>query len=217
MKRKFTILLISLVVCISGALCISAYPQPSGLSPVQLMALIAGGAFPENLSHDLESRGISFEPDDNFISLANTAGANPIVISALRNSKRVSSPSSRTLSEQALLQRLSYAGSLIHSGDTQTAARDLSNSLSNPDAKSAAGFVIGEILIRDRRFAEAAEIYLRILQDNSDFPEIHSRLSFALTESDNDEEGLAAKLERRAQSLQSSQSAQMPMPPPSPR
>jgi tetratricopeptide (TPR) repeat protein len=153
------------------------------------MALIAGGAFPENLSHDLESRGISFEPDDNFISLANTAGAGPIVISALRNSKRISPPSSRTLSEQALLQRLSYAGSLIHSGDTQTAARELGNSLSNPDAKSAAGFIIGEILIRDRRFAEAAEIYLRILQDNSDFPEIHSRLSFALTESDNDEEG----------------------------
>ena len=189
MKRKFTILLISLVVCISGALCISAYPQTSGLTALQLMALIAGGAFPENLSHDLEARGISFEPDDNFISLANTAGANPIVISALRNSKRISPPSSRTLSEQALLQRLSYAGSLIHSGDTQTAARELSNSLSNPDAKSAAGFVISEILIRDRRFAEAAEIYLRILQDNPDFPEIHSRLSFALTESDNDEEG----------------------------
>ena len=74
MKRKFTILLSSLVVCISGALCISAYPQTSGLTPVQLMAMIAGGAFPENLSHDLESRGISFEPDDNFISLANAAG-----------------------------------------------------------------------------------------------------------------------------------------------
>jgi tetratricopeptide (TPR) repeat protein len=154
------------------------------------MALIASGAFPENLSHDLESRGISFEPDESFISLANTAGARPIVISALRNSKRISPPSPRTLSEQALLQRLSYAGSLIHSGDTQTAARELSNSLSNPDAKSAAGFVIGEILIRDRRFAEAAEIYLRILQGNPDFPEIHSRLSFALAESDNDEEGL---------------------------
>ena len=27
MKRKFTILLTSLVVCISAALCISAYPQ----------------------------------------------------------------------------------------------------------------------------------------------------------------------------------------------
>jgi hypothetical protein len=27
MKRKFAILLISLVVCISGALCISAYPK----------------------------------------------------------------------------------------------------------------------------------------------------------------------------------------------
>jgi len=127
MERKFTILLVSLVVCISGALRISAYPQTSGLSPVQLMALIAGGAFPENLSHDLESRGISFEPDDNFISLANTAGANPIVISALRNSKRISPPSSRTLSEQTLLQCLSYAGSLIHSGDTQTAANAAAN------------------------------------------------------------------------------------------
>ena len=97
MKRKFTILLTSLVVCISGALCISAYPQTSGLTPVQLMAMIAGGAFPENLSQDLESRGISFEPDDNFISLANAAGATPTVISALRNAKRNSPPSSGTL------------------------------------------------------------------------------------------------------------------------
>ena len=101
MKRKFAILLIRLVVCISGALCISAYPQTSGLTPVQLMALLAGGVFPENLSHDLESRGISFEPDDSFISLANTAGARPIVISALGNSKRISPPSSRTLSERS--------------------------------------------------------------------------------------------------------------------
>jgi hypothetical protein len=67
MKRKYTVLLISTVVCISGSLCVSAYPQTPVLSPAQVMALIAGGVFPENLSHDLESRGISFDPDDNFI------------------------------------------------------------------------------------------------------------------------------------------------------
>ena len=92
MKRKFTILLTSLVVCISAALCISAYPQTSGLTPVQLMAMIAGGAFPENLSRDIESRGISFEPDDSFISLATAAGATPTVISVRHPGGTVAAP-----------------------------------------------------------------------------------------------------------------------------
>jgi hypothetical protein len=38
---------------------------------------------------------------------------------------------------------------------------------------------MGEILIVDRRLAEAAQVYAEILNSDPDFPELHQRLSFA--------------------------------------
>jgi tetratricopeptide (TPR) repeat protein len=190
MYKKPAIALSAVLLVAISCSIVFARPQKSPLTKMEVLALAAGGVFPESLVYDIDSRGITFTVDDNFNSLVTTAGADSRVIVALAKARHSSPSEPDGLSDQAFLQHLSYAGNLIHSGDTQAAARELSNSLSNPDAKSAAGFVISEILIRDRRFAEAAEIYLRILQDNPDFPEIHSKLSFASAESDNDEEGL---------------------------
>jgi predicted Zn-dependent protease len=81
--------------------------------------------------------------------------------------------------DQALLQHLSYAGSLIHSGKTQEAANELKNYLSTGAGKSEIGFVMGEILIVDRRFAEAGQVYAEILNSDPDFPELQQRLSLA--------------------------------------
>ena len=49
-----------------------------------MLALLAAGLFPESVVHDIESRGTAFVVDDDFSSLARVAGADAVVMAALR-------------------------------------------------------------------------------------------------------------------------------------
>src|SRR5260221_4237085 len=189
MLKKITMSVLTALLCVCSGSYLLANNQQRGLTQADLLALIAGGVFPENVVHDVSSRGISFVPDDKFDSLAKAAGSDAKTLAAIHAAKQSPVPQTSNASEVTLLQQLSHAGSLIRSGDSKLAASELSSSLANPAGQSAAGFIIGQILILDRRFDEASQVYSQILQDEPDFPEIHSRLSLALVENHDDETG----------------------------
>ena len=187
MYKRITISIIAVMIFIACGSYLTANTPSHPLRKSEILALVAGGIFPEDIIHDLESRGIAFAFDDNFRSLLQTASADGRVINALQKVTPVTLAKPETMFDQALLQHLSYAGSLIHSGKTQEAANELKNYLSTGAGKSEIGFVMGEILIVDRRFAEAGQVYAEILNSDPDFPELHQRLSLAYAESDDTE------------------------------
>ena len=187
MYKRITILILAVMIFIACGSYLTANTPSHPLRKSEILALVAGGIFPEDIIHDLESRGIAFAFDDNFRSLLQTASADGRVINALQKVTPVTLAKPETMFDQALLQHLSYAGSLIHSGKTQEAANELKNYLSTGAGKSEIGFVMGEILIVDRRFAEAGQVYAEILNSDPDFPELHQRLSLAYAESDDTE------------------------------
>jgi tetratricopeptide (TPR) repeat protein len=189
MFNKIIFSVLTVLVCILLGPSLSANEERPSLSKAQVLALLAAGVFPENLAHDIESRGTAFALDDNFSALATAAGADAVVMAALRKAKNNPPASSENPPDQATLRGISSAGGLIRSSDYAAAAKELNGLSSDPAAKYAVAFLMGEILGRGQRFAESAEVYSQILEEQPDFPEIHSRLSFALAESDDDEGG----------------------------
>jgi hypothetical protein len=123
-----------------------------------VLALLAAGVFPENLVHDIESRGTAFALDDNFSALATAAGADAVVMAALRKAKNNPPASSESPADQATLRRISSAGGLIRSSDYAAAAKELNGVSSDPATKYAVAFLMGELLGRGQRFAESAEV-----------------------------------------------------------
>jgi tetratricopeptide (TPR) repeat protein len=186
-KKLIIAVSVALIVMISGSF-IFARPPKRPLTKMEVLALVAGHVFPANIVRDIQARGIAFTTDDNFNSLMTTAGASEKVLAALAHAQSRSSPAGDSFSDQAFLQHLSYASSLISSGDRNNAASELKSSLSNKAGRSAAGFVMGEVLIRGRQFEEAAQVYAQILEEDSDFPELHERLSLALAENGDDDQ-----------------------------
>jgi hypothetical protein len=99
MFNKIIFSVLAVLVCILLVSSLSANEERPSLSRVQVLALLAAGVFPENLVLDIESRGTAFALDDNFSALATAAGADAVVMAALRKAKNnppASSESRRT-------------------------------------------------------------------------------------------------------------------------
>jgi tetratricopeptide (TPR) repeat protein len=186
-----------LAICVATALLVTACgaylaaeTAPKPLRKSEILALVSGAIISENVAYDIRSRGISFVPDDTFTRLLQVAGADEAVLAALNTAKSPSPSKADGDSDQSLLPHLSHAGSLIRAGQSEAAATELNNSMANGAGRSAIGFVMGKILIDQQRIDEAGQVYSQILRQDPDFPEVHTRLSFAYMQSGDAENAL---------------------------
>src|SRR5215469_9156976 len=60
---------------------------PRTLRASEVMALEAGAALEANIAFDITKRGLNFHPDGDFLALMRKAGAETLVISALKAAK----------------------------------------------------------------------------------------------------------------------------------
>src|SRR6266478_7844569 len=100
MYKRITI---SLFIAVSVMACctyLAANTPSHPLRKSEILALVAGGIFPENIIHDLESRGTAFAFDDNFRSFLQTASADARVINALQKATPVTSAKPETMFDQ---------------------------------------------------------------------------------------------------------------------
>ena len=67
-------------ICIAFGLALSACGQPSNrpLTDRRLLALVAGGVLPENVVHEINSRGLAFHPSTAYATMLRDAGATPL-------------------------------------------------------------------------------------------------------------------------------------------
>ena len=77
MRRK--VLLASLLCLVVASL--GFYPttkaSPRPLRKSEVLALVAGDIFPDNIVMEIQADGLAFLPDDEFRSLLTSAGADP--------------------------------------------------------------------------------------------------------------------------------------------
>ena len=199
MSRKVALLVLGALSFIAGVSCPGAKAAPRPLSKSELLALVAGQAVPEDILGEIRLFGLNFRPDAAYVALLKTAGADAKVLAALPSAKFVTSKEADRVSDAEFLRQLSNAGKFIHAGQLDQAASELDASLTEDAKKPAAGYVMGEILIKQDRVPDALAVYSEVLQQDPDFPEVHVRLSYAYLETNEPEEGLRqskATLER---------------------
>ncbi|MGO9086830.1 MAG: tetratricopeptide repeat protein [Candidatus Sulfotelmatobacter sp.] len=156
----------------------AAQNSPKPLRASQVLALQAGGALPENLAHDIEVRGLSFHPDEEFVALMKKAGAGAKVLSALSKAKMTAPEEVKP--DHELLVQLSDAAVLMNKEQYAEAGAKLNEALERSFARMETGFVMADLLRRVEEYEKASEVYAEILQQEPDFPEVHDAASFIL-------------------------------------
>lgn len=183
-KHPFTIFIMYglsfLTITAMMSLVVVASPSHA-LTQSELLALIAGECQPENIIFEIRSRGLAFTPGMAYTGLLTQAGVNSKVLVEI-NATKATTPGGSPNDNPELLRHLSSAGRLIRHNELDAAAKELSASLDLPGAKGSAGFVMGMVLIHQKDIEQALRVYQQIGEDEPDFPQIHTRLSFAYYE-----------------------------------
>ena len=80
-KNSFTALFLFILFCFSAAFAAEFPTRP--LTRSEVLALLAGGALPENVAKAIKKQGLTFKPDAAYTALAKRAGADAAILQAL--------------------------------------------------------------------------------------------------------------------------------------
>lgn len=167
----------------------TAVAAPRALRASQVMALEAGGALGANLAFDIAKRGLNFHPDGDFLALMKRAGAESGVIAALKAAKV--SEDGAANPDRELLHKLAEAAVFMKNRQYADAGARLSEALDTRFARLETGFVMAELLGRQKDFEKAGAVYAQILERDPDFPEVHDKASYVLYRIDKNNEAIA--------------------------
>lgn len=165
-----------------------AQTAPRPLRASEVMALEAGGALQANIAHAIAARGLSFHPNDEFVSLMKKAGADKTVLETLKAAKVDASATAQP--DQQLLQQLSDAAVLMHQQKYSEASEILDKALDASFARMETGYVMAELLRQQGKFDVALSVYGEILEKAPDFPAVHVKASYLLYKLENTDEAL---------------------------
>lgn len=179
MCRSITISVFISFVFIVTVSYTSAQQKPQPFTRAKLLALIAGKGLPENVIAEINLRGIAFKPDIGYLSLLKTAGATPDITNAVSSAALVLPIADEPQDEVNFLRLLSRSGKLRLAKNYQGAINEIAPAIEQPSHKAPASFVAGSILLDTDHLPEAIVVYREILQNDPDFPEVHTKLSYA--------------------------------------
>lgn len=148
------------------------------LEAARLIALVAGNVLPENVATLIESRGLAFQPSEDYGRLLKQAGANAAVMKALGKAKISAGDDAK--GETKVWAHLSLAGKLIRDKKYEDGETEVNAALEAGADKLEAGFVMGEALRWREEWVKAAALYAGILKEDQNFPEVQTKLSFVL-------------------------------------
>src|SRR5450432_2384289 len=102
---RFSLVVLAVLALVAGA---ASQTASKPMRAIEVMALQAGGALPENIAREVNTRGLSFHPDADYIAQIKKAGADTALLSSLQNAKVMGTSDSETRDEESL-QHLSNA------------------------------------------------------------------------------------------------------------
>jgi tetratricopeptide (TPR) repeat protein len=179
------------VVLFSGSLTYSASEEtPKPLRRAEVLALVAGRALPDNVAHELGTRGISFVPSAEYRTQLKAAGAKDSIFAALDKAKTSGASPSSDKWELELLEHLTNASQRINAKKYTEAVEELTAALRTSVSVPEAGFVMGAILREEEEWPQAAAVYTEVLRENPNFPQAHTKLSFILCRLDDPDSAL---------------------------
>ena len=179
MRRSMTTLFVILCAFTVTVSYTSAGQKPQPFTRARLLALVAGKGLPENVIAEINLHGIAFKPDIGYLSLLKTAGATPDITNAISSATLVLPIADEPRDEVDFLHLLSRSGKLRLDKNYQGAINEIAPAIEQPSHKAPALFVAGSILLDTDHLPEAIVVYREILQNDPDFPEVHTKVSYA--------------------------------------
>src|SRR5438270_4282806 len=148
-----------LTILLLFTLSLSAASQPTlkPLRAAQVVALVAGGALPSNIVHEIVTRGVAFTPDQEYLEQLKQAGADASVFDAVNRAKVIAAGDAK--SEKELLHLLSSASVLMKNKRFDEAAAQLSSALTESFAGPETGFMMARVLCQKNEWQQADAIY----------------------------------------------------------
>ena len=158
----------------------SSTPDALSARPVtrlQLFAWLASQSESEDIARELRSRGLSFDPDDNFVRDFTAAGADSSLLDELKKAER--HPATDPASDSETLQSIKTAALAAHERNYADAMRPLRDALqrdpNNPDLY----FALGGLMRETEDFPGAVWAFTRCTQLAPAFAPAHGQLSYA--------------------------------------
>ena len=177
-KHSFRVLILVLFLLV-GSLNAVCQTPPKPMQAGELLALAAGAALPANMAHEIRLRGLNFHPDEAYQAQLKKAGADEAVLAALRTAKVIEANADGK-PDKELLQHLTSAAVLMRDKHYNEAVGEIDAALKDSFASPEAGFVMGELLRRQEKWPQAAQVYSEVLRVDPEFPSVHTKLSLIL-------------------------------------
>lgn len=191
LRQLLTIFAFAGIFAACSPVCHADRASRKPLRASEVLALIGGGALPDNTAREIALDGLAFRPDDSYLALLETMDADRKVLAAVEAAKVAVDRTAAEESGEDLLQHLANAASLMNAQRDDEAADELKAALSDSFQGSDCVFVIGELLRRQEEWEGAETAYQQIMQEEPDFPEVHTKLSYVLYRDGDDEGALA--------------------------
>jgi tetratricopeptide (TPR) repeat protein len=158
------------------------------LDATKLLSLVAGNALPENVKAVVKERGLAFTPSAGYRTLLSEAGASAEELEAV--GKASARPGTENQQKEQSLKHLAAAGKLIKEQKYGEAENEVNEAMQLGGGRLEAGFVMAEALRRQEQWATATMVYTEVLNQEPDFPEAQTKLSFVLYRAGHEEEAL---------------------------
>jgi len=181
-KSEFGALILAIVAApvLLGLRGLSQSTAPP-LHRYQLLKLVENYVPSERLADLVKQRGIDFEPTEEFIKGLQKAGAEPVLLDALREARVVKPGAARNrTTQQTVVPQVGGAGSEPQQGaESDSAAQHAGVSQSEAD-RSRAHLEAGRVLLAQNKLDEAMAEMHEALRFQPDSAETHRALSAAL-------------------------------------
>ncbi len=143
----FIVRFVAILAIASGAAAWGTDLRPPGeaLRQGEVLALVAGGALPENIVYEIKARGLGFHVSDEYRSQLKLAGAETQLLAALDSAKAVAESTEETQHAE-VLQHMAQAADLMRQKCYTDAVKELTVALALSPDSSEVGFVMGELL-----------------------------------------------------------------------
>jgi Flp pilus assembly protein TadD len=174
-----------LVILVTASLGLAQAPpaQKKPLDQIQVLALLAGGVPSPRVAMLVNERGINFEPNEDYLTTLKNAGAEDVLLGALRVARRtkpealsakVAAKHERVQKHLARGAELSQKKSYAQAEPEYRAALQLEPD--NPDLHFALGYALGE----QKKWDLAAAEYRTVIRLQPDHAAAHTNLGIAL-------------------------------------
>jgi tetratricopeptide (TPR) repeat protein len=179
--RKAVQFVCGFILCASVAMA-SGVPQSENhpLTATQVLALLGGGALPEDIAAAVESRGLSFQPSEEYAKLLTQAGANSEILQVIKKAEVHASSDPAAKQESQIEAHLALSAKLLRENKIRDSEREINAAIESGGNKFDAGFIMAEVMRQKQQYPLSVAIYTEIGRHEPDFPEVQTKLGYVL-------------------------------------